>query len=78
MKNVEVHLREHVCLLVELLFPIFAFCMGDKLIKVVYKRKLMSKRLNVSKSYARQVTFTPLNKGFSWLRESVVGLLHGW
>lgn len=38
----------------------------------------MSKRLNVSKSYARQVTFTPINKDFSWLRESVVGLLHGW
>ena len=40
MGNLEAHLREHVYLLVELRFPAFNFCMGQRLIKVVHKKKI--------------------------------------
>ena len=40
MGNLEAHLREHVYLLVELRFPAFVFCMGQRLIKVVHKKKI--------------------------------------
>ena len=40
MGNLEAHLREHVYLLVELRFPAFIFCMGQRLIKIVHKKKI--------------------------------------
>ena len=40
MENLEACLREHGYLLVELRFPTFIFFMGQRLIKVVYEKKL--------------------------------------
>ena len=51
MRSIEVHLTEHGCFLGELRFPAFTFCMGQRLIKVMYERKLtIWKRFDVSKN----------------------------
>ena len=44
MEYIEVHMREHGYLLLELRFLAFDLCMGPRLIKVVHERKLNNEK----------------------------------
>ena len=39
MGNIKVHLRKLGCLLVELRFPAFSFCIRQRSVKLVYEKK---------------------------------------
>ena len=77
MGNIEVHLRKHGCLLVEI--SLF-FCMGQRLIKI-RENQTMWKRFNISKNrsiHFTEVNFTFIKKTFSRLSVFAGGFIRGW